>query len=149
MTVFAHVLVALLVSTPTTLPAKGDVKPAAAVAVVRQVALPVATGVRASMGAPSCPSAVPNRVGAVFQCTVLIGDATVPFLVHITTATLTVTQLWAVIPATVAEAAAGVGAKCGVRKMLTGPPGSLIACTVAGQSAQVRISTLAGAVVRV
>jgi len=149
MTVFAHVLVALLASTPTTPAANGDVKPAAAVAVVHQVALPLATGVKAVLGTPSCPSAVPNRVGAVFQCTVPIGDATVPFLVQIRSAALTATQLWAVIPVTVAQAVAGVGSRCGVRKMLTGPPGSIIACVAAGRSVPVRISTLAGAVVRV
>ena len=149
MAVFAHVLIALLASTPTTVQANGDVKPAAAVAVVRQVALPVATGVKAKLGTPSCPSAVPNRVGGVFQCTVAIGDATVPFLVHISTAALTATQLWAVIPATLAEGVAGAGAKCDARKMLTGPPGSTIACIVAGRSVPVRISTLAGAVARV
>ena len=145
----AHVLLTVLAAASTTGPARGEVKPAAAAAVVRQSALPVATGVRATLGPPACPSGVTDRVGAVFQCTVPIGDATVPFLVRIGPTAMTASQHWAVIPAATVAVVAGAGARCGTRKVVTGPPGSAVTCTVAGRTVLVRITSLSGALERV
>jgi hypothetical protein len=146
--VFAHVLVALAAAT-TTLPAKGEIKPVTAAEQVRVAALPVATRVGAKLGRPSCPSGVPNRVGATFQCTVAVGDAVVPFLVRVGDgATLSVTQAWAVAPSASVIAAAGPKAKCGGRKVHTGPVGSVVNCTVAGSTVKVRFTSL-GSVARV
>lgn len=141
---FAHVLASVLLAT-TTLPAKGEVKPATAAASVRATALPTAQRLRLTLGRPSCPTGVPNRPGTVFQCTVAMADAVVPYLVTVSPlSSLLVTQLWAVIPSTVMVAAAGKGARCGRRKAISAPPGSVLTCTVGTAAVRLRVSTVDG-----
>lgn len=147
MPVLAHVLAAVLLATN---PTAAEVKPTVAAAQVRAVALPLAEQLRVTLGKPACPSSVPVKTGAVFQCTVPFGDVAVPFLVQIDAGgTLSVTQPWAVLTASTAAYVAGPKAKCGTHKVLTGPVGSTITCTVAGKQVKVLITSLTGGVVAV
>ena len=101
------------------------------------------------MGKPACPSGVPDSAGGTFQCTVAIGDATVPFIVSIAGSgpRLIAQQSWAVLNSSTAALAAGSGATCGTRRVVAAPVGSVITCNAKGRSVRLRITSLSGTLI--